>query len=200
VRFFQNFASENKSRMLRVLGAFAKKSGYQLHRTRQQLAVGRQNKSLTNGSPFPGNGGDIHLVTYPNLELTRRNVKQPLTQYLRLSGLAAAVIEGGVQRRQHGVLAESQVCRVAAATPGARLHGARLQLLRPEPLANPARLSTPRIIKKALRAAIAQAKIGRVTNAGHGSGVTNHHRTATGAQQGGKARRVLRVHTGAAPG
>jgi len=86
--------------MLRVLGAFAKKSGYQLHRTRQQLAVGRQNKSLTNGSPFPGNGGDIHLVTYPNLELTRRNVKQPLTQYLRLSGLAAAVIEGGVQRRQ----------------------------------------------------------------------------------------------------
>jgi hypothetical protein len=121
-----------------MLKACAKDSSHQLHRPRQHFAPCRQNKSLTYGSPFPGDGRDIHLVAYPNLKLTRRYVKQPLTQNLRLSGLAAAVIECGVQRRQHAVLPERQVCCVAATTPGARLHGARLQLLRPEPLANPA--------------------------------------------------------------
>ena len=168
--------------------------------TRQHLAPCRQNKSLTNGSPFPGDGGDVHLVAYPNLELTRRDVKQPLTQDLRLSRLAAAVIEGGVQRRQHGVLAKCQVCRVAATTPGARLHGARLQLLGPEPLANPARLRASRVTEKALRAAIAQAEIGRVTNTGHSGCMTNHHRTAARAQQNGKSSSVLCVHPGPASG
>lgn len=129
----------------------------------------------------------------PDLKLASRYRFEPCAQNLCQRLWLGVVVERRVERRQNCVGAKSQLSRVAATAPSARVHRARAELATFEPLTDAARLFSASFAQIALSAAIAQLEVSGVANAGNGCRMPDQHHTGPGEQQRRNIWRTLSV-------
>jgi hypothetical protein len=121
-----------------------------------------------------GDGCDIDLVSHQQQWLAGIACREPATQFCRLLLFTLVIPEKGVQDRQPGDSTEpEQLCRVMTSTPLARENLCICYAVLAETHTDATCLFTPGFREIPLRCAIADGKIGGVTDTRRG-GMSQH--------------------------